>query len=69
MEDTSRKMRVGAGATALSSMWSWDDAKVYVAWLSKKTGKSYRLLTEAEREYVAAGGTNDAVLVGLVVNA
>ncbi|MFZ1109643.1 MAG: SUMF1/EgtB/PvdO family nonheme iron enzyme [Rhodomicrobium sp.] len=36
---------------------SWDDAKVYLAWLSKKTGKSYRLLTEAEREYVARAGT------------
>ena len=36
---------------------SWDDAKAYVAWLSRKTGKSYRLLTEAEREYVARAGT------------
>ena len=36
---------------------SWDDAKAYVAWLSKKTGKSYRLLSEAEREYVARAGT------------
>src|SRR5215510_14815726 len=30
---------------------SWDDAKAYVAWLSKKTGKSYRLLSGAEYEY------------------
>jgi len=37
---------------------SWDDAKAYVAWLSKKTGKSYRLLSEAEREYVTRAGTN-----------
>jgi formylglycine-generating enzyme required for sulfatase activity len=36
---------------------SWDDAKAYVAWLSKATGKPYRLLTEAEREYVARAGT------------
>jgi formylglycine-generating enzyme required for sulfatase activity len=35
----------------------WDDAKAYAAWLSKKTGKSYRLLSDAEREYVARAGT------------
>jgi formylglycine-generating enzyme required for sulfatase activity len=39
---------------------SWDDANAYVAWLSSKTGKSYRLLTEAEREYVARAGTRTA---------
>ncbi len=36
---------------------SWDDAKAYVAWLTKATGKSYRLLSEAEREYVTRAGT------------
>jgi formylglycine-generating enzyme required for sulfatase activity len=36
---------------------SWDDAKAYLAWLSKKTGEEYRLLSEAEREYVARAGT------------
>jgi formylglycine-generating enzyme required for sulfatase activity len=36
---------------------SWDDAKSYVAWLSGKTGKPYRLLSEAEREYVTRAGT------------
>ena len=36
---------------------SWDDAKVYVAWLSRKTGKTYRLLSEAEREYVTRART------------
>ncbi len=36
---------------------SWDDAKAYVAWLTKKTGKSYRLLTEAEYEYADRAGT------------
>jgi formylglycine-generating enzyme required for sulfatase activity len=39
---------------------SWDDAKAYVAWLSKKTGKPYRLLSEAEREYVTRAGTTSA---------
>jgi formylglycine-generating enzyme required for sulfatase activity len=37
---------------------SWNDAKAYVAWLSRKTAKSYRLLTEAEREYVTRAGTH-----------
>jgi hypothetical protein len=36
---------------------NWNDAKAYAAWLSQKTGKSYRLLSEAEREYVACAGT------------
>ncbi len=36
---------------------SWNDAKEYVEWLSKKTGKTYRLLSEAEREYVTRAGT------------
>ena len=36
---------------------SWNDAKAYVAWLSKTTGKEYRLLSEAEWEYVARAGS------------
>lgn len=37
-----------------------DDAKAYVAWLSRKTGKTYRLLSEAEYEYAARAGTTTA---------
>lgn len=37
---------------------SWNDAKAYATWLSHKTGKSYRLLSEAEREYVTRAGTS-----------
>ena len=35
---------------------SWKDAKVYVEWLSAVTGEAYRLLSEAEWEYVARAG-------------
>src|SRR5262249_9548352 len=39
---------------------SWNDAKSYIKWLSRKTGKSYRLLSEAEREYVTRAGSKTA---------
>lgn len=36
---------------------SWNDAQAYVQWLSQATRRDYRLLSEAEREYVTRAGT------------
>jgi formylglycine-generating enzyme required for sulfatase activity len=52
-------MAEGYGRHPVSNV-SWADAVAYTKWLSKRTGKNYRLPSEAEWEYAARAGASSA---------
>ena len=47
---------------------SWDDAQLYVAWLSRRAGHRYRLLSESEWEYAARAGTTGPFHTGETIS-
>jgi formylglycine-generating enzyme required for sulfatase activity len=48
---------------------SWDDTNEYVQWLSRTTGKTYPLLTEAEWEYAARASSTSSFPEGGAITA
>ena len=48
---------------------AWDDAVAYAAWLSKKTGQTYRLPSASEWEYAASAGASPATPIASDIGA
>ncbi len=46
---------------------NWEDAITYIEWLKHKTGKRYRLLSEAEWEYAARGSSDTRFVTGDII--
>jgi formylglycine-generating enzyme required for sulfatase activity/predicted Ser/Thr protein kinase len=55
-----RKDSASSGANLPVVRVNWNDARAYAAWLSRISGRKYRLPSESEWEFSARGGTKTA---------